>query len=192
LRGLSSQFYYGTSTTVETSVAGSPTKGFPGLIQTVNSDLIEDVAGTGSNRMSVWGVTWGARDIQWVFGNGGSITVGEPRLVRLTDSNGNPYDGWRMSIYANIGLQQVGRFSCSRIKNITSAATLTDDHFFQLLAKYPAGVRPDAWYITPTAHEQLRASRTATNATGEAAPLPERAAGIPLVQTSGILETEDA
>jgi hypothetical protein len=113
-------------------------------------------------------------------------------LVRLTDGNGNPYDGWRMPIYVNIGLQQVGKFSVSRIKNVTAAATLDDDDFYTLLSQYPEGVQPDAFYLTNRSLEQLRASRTATNTTGEPAPIPTNVNGIPLIPTSGILNTEDA
>jgi hypothetical protein len=44
--------------------------------------------------------------------------------------------------------------------------------------------------MTKRSQEQLRASRTATNATGAPAPIPTDAFGIPIGVTDGILNTE--
>ena len=56
MRSLASQMYYGTATTVATSAAGSPTKGFPGLVETYNTSISVDKSGTGSDTSSVWAV----------------------------------------------------------------------------------------------------------------------------------------
>jgi hypothetical protein len=191
-RGMGSQFFYGTATTVETSIAGSPTKGFQGLNELVGTDLIVDKAGTGSARSSVWGVKFGAEGVQWVVGNNGTIQTDDPRIVRVTDSNSNPYDAWRTPLRFNMGLYVANQNVLGRIKNITAAATLDDDDMYSLLSKFPVGVMPDAWFMSRRSLEQLRASRTATNIIGSPAPVPDSVAGIPIIVTDSILDTEDA
>jgi len=191
-RGLGSQFYYGTATTVETSIAGQPLKGFQGLNQLVGSTIVVDKLGTGSARSSVWAVKFGEKGVQWVMGNGGMISTDDPRIVRVTDSNSNPYDAWRTPITFNIGLQVCNTNVLGRIKNITAAATLDDDDIFNLLSLFPAAIMPDALFMTRRSLEQLRASRTATNPSGSPAGNPDNVAGIPIIVTDSILDTEDA
>jgi hypothetical protein len=191
-RGMGSQFFYGTATTVETSIAGSPTKGFQGLNQLVGSTIVVDKAGTGSARSSVWAVKFGENGVQWVVGNNGAIQTDAPRIVRVTDSNSNPYDAWRTPLRFNMGLQVANTNVLGRIKNITAAATLDDDDIFNLLSLFPVAVVPDALFMSRRSLEQLRASRTATNITGIPAPTPDSVAGIPIIVTDSILDTEDA
>jgi len=51
---------------------------------------------------------------------------------------------------------------------------------------------PDALFMTRRSLEQLRASRTATNPSGSPAGNPDNVAGIPIIVTDSILDTEDA
>ena len=192
-RALGSQMYYGTATTVATSAAGSPTKGFPGLIETVDAANVYDVTGTGSDTSSAWLVKWGPRDCQWVIGMDGAISTGDVRVERLTDGSSNPYDGYRLPLLAYVGLQVVNANSVARIKNIDSAGNMmSDDALFEGLALFPAGSAPDSIFMSTRSLNQLRASRTATNATGAPAPIPTEVAGIPIHATDAISDTEVA
>ena len=192
-RSLSSQFYYGTATTFATADSTSPLKGFPGLQQVVDSTMVLDATGAAAaTGASVWAIKWGPKNVQWVNGLDGQVQTGDPQLLRLTDSNGNPYDGWRIPFLQYIGVQLVNKNSVAQIKNLTAEAgkTLTDDLMFELLEKFPIGIEPDMFYMTRRSRRQLRESRTATNQTGTPAPLPTEVGGVPIRLTSGLLETE--
>ena len=191
-RGMGSQFYYGTATTVETSIAGSPTKGFKGLNELTGSTIEVDAGGTGSARSSVWAVVGGERGVQWILGNEGSFETDDPRIVRVTDSNSNPYDAWRTPLTFDIGLQVANENALGRIKNLTAANTLTDDMIYELLSLFPVGVRPNWLFMSRRSLEALRASRTATNVIGSPSPNPDSVAGVPIIVTDSILDTEDA
>jgi hypothetical protein len=156
------------------------------------STIEVDVTGTGSARSSVWAVKGGEMGVQWILGNEGTFESGDPRIVRVTDSNSNPYDAWRTPLSFDIGLQVANENCLGRIKNITAAATLTDDHIYELLSLFPVGARPDWLFMSRRSLEQLRASRTATNTIGAPAPNPDSVAGIPIIVTDSILDTEDA
>jgi hypothetical protein len=49
---------------------------------------------------------------------------------------------------------------------------------------------PDVIFSSKRSIEQLRKSRTATNATGAPAPTPTEVNGVPLVATESLLDTE--
>lgn len=100
----------------------------------------------------------------------------------------------RQEILARVGLQLGSRHSVARIKNIQNAdgKRLNDDMMFELLTKFPAGVQPDMFLMNKHALEQLRKSRTATNATGTPAPTPTEVGGVPIKVTDSITMTETA
>ena len=196
MRGLTSQMYYGRSTDVATSTALNPLKGFPGLVDLVDSDLVEDAGGTtASTASSTWAVRWGAKHLQWVFGLNGEINSDDVRVVRVTDNSGNPYDAYRKPMLTYIGLQMVNKNSIARIKNITedSGKTMTDDLVAQMLTRFPVGHKPDQLFMTKRSLEQLRKSRTSItqNATGQPTPTPTESHGIPIEETDSIVNTEE-
>jgi hypothetical protein len=90
------------------------------------------------------------------------------------------------------GFQVASIYSVVRIKKVTtdSGKGLTDALIFAALAKFPVGVRPDIITCTRRSLEQLRASRTATNATGAPAPTPTDVAGFPIYPTDAISNIE--
>ena len=194
MRSVASQFYYGTATTVETSIAASPTKGFPGLVETYDSTNMEvDAGGGGTSRSSVWLIKWGPQYVQWLMGRNGEIATSETMEVRLTDGSSNPYDGYRKPLTFYVGLHNANpRNSSVRIKNLTAANPLTDTLMFDALQLFPAGISPDVALMSRRSLYQLRASRTATNPTGLPAPIPGDVAGIPIAVTDAILDTENA
>lgn len=182
---LASQFYYGT---------GNDAKGFPGLIAGYDAtNMVVDAggttAGTGS---SVWGVRFGAQDVQWVWGNDGNLNLEDVQEQRVLDGSSNPYTAYVQEILARPGLQVCRSFSIGRIKKLTedSGKGLTDALIGSLLSLYPAGYGPDVLFMNRRSLKQLRASRTATNPTGAPAPFPTEAFGVPIELTDAITSTE--
>lgn len=194
-RAISSQMYYGRiSTAGASSTAADFAKGFPGLVDTVDSALTKAAGGTGgSDLTSIWLVKWGPQDTSWVFGKEGAIDVSEVSVVRVTDSASNPYDAYRQTILAYAGLQQTNLNSVVRIKEIDDGSfKVTDDLIYQGLELYPTGMDPDFIYMNKRSLRQLRESRTATNLTGFPAPRPTEVEGIPIRLTDSIVNTETA
>jgi len=188
-------FYYGNDATF------GDAKGFPGLLQaydsTATTGMVVDAGGTTANTgSSVWAVTWGEKFVQWVWGQGGNLELSDVQEARLTDTTGNPYDGYRQSLMGYPGLQVRHSKCVGRIKKITadSGKRLTDLLIYSLLAKFPAKLHPDVLFMTLRSLEQLRASRTATNPTGAPAPYPEyiqgRSKRIPILVTEALVDTE--
>lgn len=187
--GLSRQFYYGRG-------SGGDALGHPGLIDSIDTTMETDATGTtGGAKTSVWFVKFGPQFVQWVFGNNGGL---KPEALRIGDMP-DPNDATK-TITAYIqelmlwaGVQCKHRYACSRIKNITveSGKGLTDALINKNISLWPAGIRPDVCFALPAAIEQLRESRTATNATGTPAPFPDTVGpGIPLAPTDALLFTE--
>jgi hypothetical protein len=186
MRLLGKQFYYGTG-------SDGDAKGHPGLLGSVDTELVVDAAGTAADTgSSVWAVKWGAQDVIWVYGQNGQLQLDDLRIQSIEDANGNRFDAYIQTLTAYPGMQVGSKNSIGRIKKITEEAgkTLTDDMMYDLLSKFPAGVRPDVFFMTRRSLKQLRQSRTATNATGAPAPVPTEVEGIPIAVTDSILNTE--
>lgn len=180
------QIYYGTGT-------GGDAKGFPGLIQVVDSSLVVDATGTTADvASSVWAIKFGAQNAQLVVGLNGQLELSDVRLETIYDASNNPLDGYVQSLLARIGLQVASKYSIGRIKKLTtdSGKGLTDSLLSQLWEKFPVGHKPDMFMLSRRSLGQLQRSRTATNATGAPAPMPTDWEGIPLQVTDSILDTE--
>lgn len=104
--------------------------------------------------------------------------------------------GWYPSYFTpgcgNFAAQIGTKYSIARIASITedSGKTLTDDLIFEAWALFPAGVNPTHIVMNRRSHEQLRNSRTATNAVGSPAPPVTDVDGIPVIVTDAIASTE--
>lgn len=195
-QALGRTFFYGTHETL------GDAKGFPGLLQCHDdTNFVVNAGGTTADTgSSVWLVRWGVQDVQWVLGEGGRMEVTDPVEVRLTDASGNPYTGYHQEFYLRPGLQVGSIHSVCRIKKLTADAGkgLTDALIYEALSKFPAGRGPNAIYMSRRSLYQLRASRTATNATGAPAPIPVDVEGaadggaerIPIFVTDSIVNTE--
>jgi hypothetical protein len=189
---LAQQFYYGRNATFGNA------KGYPGLIDAYDAtNMVVDAGGTtDATASSVWLVKFGPKNIQWVWGNGGEMAMSDPRIETITpDPTNNPtkkMDGYVQTLLAYPGLQVASRYSAVRIKKITEDAGkgLTDELIYEALAKFPAGIVPDVMLMTRRSREQLRASRTAVNATGAPAPTPTEVGGIPISVTDAISNVE--
>lgn len=186
--GLAAQFYYGRGT-------GGHSLGHPGLVDSVDSDLVVDAGGTtASIASSLWAVKFGPRDVQWVLGGGGKLAVDDVRTETITD----PADSTKFltayvqELLAWVGVQVKSKYSVGRIRDLTtdSGKGLTDALIGSLMSKFPVGVVPDALFCSRRSMEQLRASRTATSSTGKEADVPTDWQGIPIIRTDSILDTE--
>ena len=82
--------------------------------------------------------------------------------------------------------------SAVRVKNIGTAngTTFNDDRAFEALAKFPVGVTPDVCFMSRRTLEQLRKSRTNVTSPTGVPTLPDSVAGIPIVITDSIVNTE--
>lgn len=191
IQDLGKQFYYGTHATL------GDEEGFPGLLQSVDANMVIDAGGTTADTgSSVWFVRWGVQDIRHVIGQDGMFEMGDVREETLLDKDdpSKKYTGYVQNLLFYPGLQVGHKYSCLRIKKLTEDAGkgLTDALLGKGLSKYVSNRkrRPTCIFATPRSIEQLRASRTATNATGAEAPTPTSYEGIPIIPTDGITNTE--
>lgn len=185
---LSSQFYYGSA---------NDAKGFVGLLDSYDSaNMTVDATGDGSDCTSVWLVKFGPGHVQFVYGNNGEMSLSDVDLRDMEDADGKRFTGYHQEMNLRIGLQVGSLRSVARIKDIDSGKPLTDALIYKALEKFAGGIVPDAIFLTKEANGMLRASRTATNATGAAAPIPEAipvpGGLVPLIITEGITNTETA
>lgn len=181
------QFYYGAGT-------NGDAKGHPGLLQAYDAtNMVVDAGGTTADTgSSLWAVKFGARDVQWVYGQSGQIALSDVDMRDVLDDDGNAFTAYVQEILSWVGVQVGSVDSIARIKKLTadSGKGLTDDRVYELLSKFPTGKEPDVLFCSRRSLYQLRASRTATNPTGAPAPIPTEVANIPLVPTDAILDTE--
>lgn len=190
---LGRQFFYGRGANAGGTGTGHDAKGHPGLIDSILSEFTVDAEGTPGSCSSVWAVKFGPTHVQWIYGKNGELTVPDKRIETIYRA-GSPLDGYVQSMLAYPGVQVGSTRSIGRIKNINSSDdldaehTLNDDLVYGLFAKMK--VRPDVLFMTKMSREQLRRSRTATNATGAAAPMPTEVGGVPIAVTESLLSTE--
>ena len=177
------QFYYGTD---------ADGKGFPGLIASYDADNRTVDAGATAAKTSVWFVKFGERDVQFVFGENTPLLVSDWRVESLADADGKKFPGYVTDLTTWIGLQFVNKNSAVRVKNIGTAngTTFNDDRAFEALAKFPVGVTPDVCFMSRRTLEQLRKSRTNVTSPTGVPTLPDSVAGIPIVITDSIVNTE--
>lgn len=178
---LGRQFFYGRTT--------GDAKGFPGLVDSVNSAYVSDKSGSAGSCHSLFAVKFGATHVQWVWGENGQLTIPDKRIETVYRSS-LPMTAYVQDLLAYPGVQVGSTRSIGRIKGLdgTSGKKLTDAFIFSLLATMK--VRPDVMFTTKTGLEELRVSRTATNITGAPAPRPTEVDGIPIVATESLLDTE--
>lgn len=184
---LGSQFYYG--------IVDDTNKGFPGIgVQYDSTNMVVDATGTTANTgSSVWLVKWGEDGVQWLLGNGSDpLHLEDLRIESVLDSNSKPYTAYVQELLAWVGLKLGSINSACRIKNLTadSGKGLTDNLIYDAISKFPSGIKPDVILMNRRSHNQLRRSRTATNATGDPAPFPKDVDGIPIELTDSIVNTE--
>lgn len=172
---------------------GTEAAGFDGLADIYNT-AAECVNSGGSTALSsVYLIRSGINDVSIVAGNSGQLTIGESVLQRVPGATGH-YMAFVTEIMSLYGLQ-VGsqEKSAVRICNIDNGANkLDDDLLYEALAEFESGSPPTHIVMNRRSAQQLRQSRTATNATGAPAPIPVELEGIPIVITDAIGNAETA
>lgn len=192
LQGMGKSFYYGRNATFGNA------KGYPGLLDAVDSKLVIDAGGTTDNvNSSIWGVRFGPKDVQWIWGNNGQLGLGPVRIESIIDPNDSTkkFDGYVTSLLSRPGLQVASVFSCVRIKKVngTDAGKAASDALIAkaLQACQENGVAPpEVFFATPRSLEQIRVGRTATTTTGQPPPPVENVFGIPILPTTSISNIE--
>ncbi|MDB5294912.1 MAG: hypothetical protein JWO31_895 [Phycisphaerales bacterium] len=196
---LSAQFYYGRNPTFGNA------SGFPGLIDAYDPlNNVVDAGGTTANTgSSVWLVKFGPQDVQWVWGQGGELALGDPRIQDLYDAYNKPFTGYVQTLLARPGLQVGSYRGLVRIKKLTedNGKGLTDALIAAALAKFQVGAKPDMILMNRRSLSQLQASRslsvtifagptTPGGGIGAVAALPDSAFGIPIQVTDAIANDE--
>lgn len=182
---------------------GADAAGFSGFINMSTLDALADTmvynggGTTASEQTSVYLIRSGDADCSVVAGNDGNITFNDdPAVIEKVVNPGTDnktYPALYTAVTGYMGLQVASTYSVGRVANVhasDSNASLDDDMIFEALALFPAGKDPNMIAMNRQALKMLRASRTATNATGAPAPRPTEVEGIPIVVTDGILSTE--
>lgn len=196
MQDVSACFYYGND---PATAYLADAKGFPGLMNAYDADnMVLDAGGTTDDEAtSVWLVKFGAQNVQWVWGREGQLEPDDVRIETVTDADGGKFDAYVQTMLAYPGLQVASRYSVARIKKLTKddGKGLTDDLLYDALGLFPAGVTPDVILMSRRSAGQLRKSRTATNATGVPAPMPQSVEGlngesIPIRTTDAIRNDE--
>lgn len=144
----------------------------------------------GSDLTSVYSLKLGDNGCAVVLGAGG-LEIGESQIQRVSGSSSGHYMAWVTPIHCWIGLQVGSINTVGRICNISSGddTTLTDAMVFEHLTKWQQS-DPSILVMNRRSREQLRSSRTATNATGAFADMPTESAGIEIVVSESVLSNE--
>jgi hypothetical protein len=176
--------------------APGDTAGFTGMIDILDAladTMVVNAGGTTADTASsCWLIRGGRNDVALVTGNDGQIEIKETSIVPVAGSVTGTFPGYYTPISGYLGCQVGSAYSFARIANLTADAGkgLTDALIFSALKLFPAARQPNVIACSRRSLEQLRASRTATNATGAPAPRPTEVEGIPIIQTDAIVDTE--
>ncbi len=170
--------------------------GFDGLadssnLQSISDEMVVDAGGSAAGATtSVYMLRRNSAECGMVYKGDGAVELGETVCQNFTDASGKNYPayytpgcGWFAGFFGSL-------YSCVRIVNLDASNGLTDDLIYEALERFPAGHSPDLCIMNRKSQFALRASRTATNATGAPAPLVADAAGVPVITTDAILNTE--
>ena len=175
--------------------------GFTGFRQATTVDALADAmvvnaAGTtAATASSVWAVRIAPDGVCGVYKGPSGFELGETTVQqRVVDpgTDNKTFPTYYTPGFAWMGLQVGSAYDIGRIANVTadSGKGMTDALAYTLLSKFPVGFGPTHWLMSRRSVAQLRASRTATNATGAPAPFPTEIEGIPIVVTDAIADTE--
>lgn len=207
------QFFYGqpkSKTRIEGY--GFP-KGFQGLANFVDPEMVIDAGGTGDYLTSAWFVWWNPKGIEWVYGSKGSVQLSEPKIVdhvETIDGETRKFPAYQQYLEFYPAITFRSRWSCARVVNIDVGSAIlkngkpardvntnhiTDLVFRQVTGLFPPGAAPNVIYMQPSVNLLLAASRsTATLINGKSGTVLQGSAtapsdnfeGIPIVYTKQI------
>lgn len=170
--------------------------GFSGFPAQTSVDAVADamcVSAGGAGGRSVWALRTGADDLSLITGNDGQIKFDfDPEVLSYiqtvasaTPGNQRGYFALTAALGAWFAVQYGNIYSLGRLCNIdgTTGHKLTDAFMTDLWACFPASKKPNLFVMDPTSQKELQQSRTAVNATGAEAPMPESFLNVPIVVT---------
>jgi len=146
---------------------------------------------TVAEQSSVFLIRSGDEDIAAIMGNDGNIEVGDPfefQKVVNPGTDNKTYTAQGASVLGWAAMQYGGKYSAGRIANVETV--LADADIYANLSTFPASRQPTHIVMNRPSAKLLRASRTATNATGAPAPFPTEVEGIPIVITDAVNQVE--
>jgi hypothetical protein len=190
---LSKQIWYGHKN------APDGFKGLYDFVSLANPEMQIDAGGEDEGLTSVFAVSTGLESCQIAWGSEGQFKEDDVTKIWLADptngetgKNNGRWD-YAQDIGGWAGLQVTSAHAFGRISNLSEEPdhTLNDEHLFKLLSRFPAGIVPQAFFMTRRSLEQLRRSRVATNATGAPVPNPTEVAGIPIFCTDALMNNEE-
>jgi hypothetical protein len=168
-------------------------KGFKGLKEQVDPTMVVNATGSGANAThTAWAVWENAQGLHLPIGNQGALSLGQWMKQQVSDTDGKKYMAWVNNLSFYMGLALGSKYCIGCVKNITSAAPLTDILGNELVSKFPVGRKPTRWFISRDAVFWLQKSRTAIGQVADSgggtgfAPRPTSLAGIPIVETDSI------
>lgn len=187
---LEKQFFYGTTSPGDSA-------GFSGLLNSTYLDALADDmvinAGgtTATTASSCYLLRVSPSECATVM-HGDGVQLGDTIVQNFVDGTGKNLPVYYTPASTWVAAQLGAKYSAARICNLTedSGKGLTDALIYAALKEFPAGLGPNLIVTNQRSLEQLRVSRTATNATGAPAPRPTDVAGIPIVTTDALTETE--
>jgi hypothetical protein len=183
---------------MERALFANVSSAFAGLLQfndyaVTGGTQVVNAGGAGGK--SVWLLRWAEDGVALIAGNEGRIDMlwddDNPTVVRVACSGGYR-SGYLVTLGGWFGLQVGSTYDACRIANLdgTNDDLLDDDLIAQAISTFPADKPPNMIVMNRTAQRELREGRTATNPTGNPAPFPDEAFGIPIVVTD-LLPTDE-
>jgi len=182
---IGTQTWYGN-----TAQAVADAKGFPGVIDQMNTGTDYNTTAGGTTALSsVYFTQIAPNKLYLLLANGKPIGM-EPswRLDTILDSSSNPYDAYVNKISGGIGLRVANRKCIGRIHNIDASANpLTWALLRTAMNKYLAqngGMRPTHIWLAPRSVEQLWNALVTTETVNP--DRPTSFMGVPFVETGSI------
>lgn len=152
--------------------------------------------GTITDASTVYAVRTGIDSCQLAWGSMGAFNESEVREQLLTSGEGAGTSGawfYTQDLGGWVGLQVTSKYAAGKITGLSATNTkqgLNDDLLYELIEKFPVGMKPDGLFMSRRSFAQLRQSRTAYNPIGAPAPYVQEFEGIPIYVTDAISNTE--
>ncbi len=155
------------------------------MVVTANTGSITDAS-------TVYAVRTGIDSCQLAWGSNGQFNESDVREQLLTTKESAKTSGawfYAQDLGGWVGLQVTSKYAAGKITGLSATNTkqgLNDDLLYELIDKFPVGMKPDGLFMSRRSFSQLRQSRTAYNAIGAPAPYVQEFEGIPIYVTDAI------
>ena len=161
--------------------------GFEGIWGNIDSSMDIDAGGEAEGEQTT-AIVIAKNEINVILGHDAQLSQSEIVKQMAYDASGNPFYAYVQAIGSWAAVSGIyGAKTACRIYNCDGTKPLTDDLMAEAILAFPAYSRKDLVVVTSRAGvQQLRQSRTATNATGAPAPMPAESFGVPVIMTDAI------